>query len=193
MSCWSARSRARSGARETPAPRDGPTVAVELGVDVLDGIVRLAEQSLLMRVDDAVGGVRFAWLETIRDHALERLVASGEARELRDRHTRAFADLAMEVIRHIPGADQAWWIDRLEADAANLRTAMLHALEVAVPFRRRGLGRHVMRAASFWAIGQGADSFAVLVTNANEAANPLYAGLGMTPVSGYHYRIREDA
>jgi predicted ATPase len=106
----------------------GPAEEVE--IDVLDGIVRLAEQSLLVRVDDAVGGVRFAWLETIRDHALERLAASGEAREMRERHARAFADLAMEAIRHVPGADQAWWIDRLEADAANLRAAMLHALEV---------------------------------------------------------------
>lgn len=71
--------------------------------------------------------------------------------------------------------------------------AMLHALEVAAPFRRRGLGRHVMRAAASWALAHGADSFAVLVTKANEAANPLYVGLGMTPISGYHYRIREDA
>jgi predicted ATPase/class 3 adenylate cyclase len=104
--------------------------ADELGVDVLDGIVRLAEQSLLGRVDDAVGGVRFGWLETIRDHALERLTASGAARDLRDRHARAFADLATEAIRHIPGADQAWWIDRLEADGPNVRAAMLHALDV---------------------------------------------------------------
>jgi hypothetical protein len=99
-------------------------------VDVLDGVVRLAEQSLLVRVDDAVGGVRFAWLETIRDHALDRLTASGDALALQDRHAAAFADLATEAIRHIPGAAQAWWIDRLEADAANVRAAMLHALEV---------------------------------------------------------------
>lgn len=104
--------------------------ADELGVDVLDGIVRLAEHSLVARVDDAVGGVRFAWLETIRDHALERLTASGDARDIRDRHARAFADLATEAIHHIPGAEQARWIDRLEADAANLRAAMLHALEM---------------------------------------------------------------
>jgi predicted ATPase/class 3 adenylate cyclase len=103
--------------------------ADELGVDVLDGIVRLAEQSLLTRVEDQVGGVRFGWLETIRAYALGRLDALGEAGTMRARHARAYADLASAAGPHLPGARQAWWLDRLAADDPNLRAAILHAIE----------------------------------------------------------------
>jgi predicted ATPase/class 3 adenylate cyclase len=102
--------------------------AGELGVDVLDGIVGLAEHSLLARVDDPVGGVRFRWLETIRDHARGRLRATGEEAHMRARHARAYAALATEAATFLPGRDQAWWLERLAADDANLGTATRHAI-----------------------------------------------------------------
>ena len=71
-------------------------------------------------------------------------------------------------------------------------TAMLHAIETAVTHRRKGLGRHMLTAMSFWAQDQGADTVALLVTRANVAANALYASLGMTPVGGYHYRNKPE-
>lgn len=70
--------------------------------------------------------------------------------------------------------------------------AMLHALEVAPRFRRRGLARHLMRAAAFWARDAGADTLSVLVTRANSGGNALYQTLGMTGETGYHYRIHPD-
>jgi predicted ATPase/class 3 adenylate cyclase len=105
----------------------GPTV--ELGVDVLDGLVTLVEQSLLTRVDDQVGGVRFRMLETIRNWAMSRLEASGEAATLRDRHAASFAALVDRAAPHLPGSQQAYWADRLGADDANLRTATRHAID----------------------------------------------------------------
>ncbi len=69
--------------------------------------------------------------------------------------------------------------------------AMLHALEVAPRFRRRGLARHMLHAAAFWAKGQGASHLSLVVTRANEGANALYASLGMQVVGQYHYRIKE--
>lgn len=66
--------------------------------------------------------------------------------------------------------------------------AMLHALEVAPVFRRRGLAQQLTRAAAFWAQGQGATIFSLLATTGNGAANALYQGLGMTDVGRYHYR-----
>jgi len=71
-------------------------------------------------------------------------------------------------------------------------TAMFHAIETATAFRRQGLGRHMLTALSFWAKEQGADTVALLVTRANVGANALYASLGMTPVGGYHYRIKPE-
>ena len=68
--------------------------------------------------------------------------------------------------------------------------AMLHALEVAPEGRRQGLGRDMMRGAALWARDAGAEVLTVVVTDANAAANALYSGLGMTPVTRYHYRVR---
>lgn len=68
--------------------------------------------------------------------------------------------------------------------------AMLHALEVSQEFRRKGLARHLTRAAAFWAKDNGAKYFALLTTQANEGANKLYSSLGMTIVGQYHYRIQ---
>lgn len=66
--------------------------------------------------------------------------------------------------------------------------AMLHALEVDPPFRRAGMGRHVLTAAAFWAMRQGATSLALFVTRTNAGACALYASAGMVPVAAYHYR-----
>ena len=101
----------------------------ELGTDVLDGVVRLSENSLLVRSEDAIGGVRYGWLETIRSHALERLTASGERPLIEARHTGAFAVLASRAAGHLPGGNQAWWLDRLSADSANLRAATERVVE----------------------------------------------------------------
>ncbi len=68
--------------------------------------------------------------------------------------------------------------------------AMLHALETLAEHRRRGLGRHMLRAMAFWAAEQGAASLTLLVTRANLPANALYTSLGFQPVGHYHYRIK---
>ena len=102
--------------------------AEEIGVDVLDGLVRLAENSLLVRVHDAVGGVRYGWLSPIRGHALDRLGGSGERAVIEARHTQVYAALASEAGAFLPGGEQAWWLDRLMADDANLRAATQRAI-----------------------------------------------------------------
>ncbi|WP_281968031.1 GNAT family N-acetyltransferase [Roseovarius nanhaiticus] len=66
--------------------------------------------------------------------------------------------------------------------------AMVHALEVLGPMRRRGAGRALMAEAAHWARGQGAQHLAIICTAANAAANALYAKLGMELVGRYHYR-----
>ena len=72
--------------------------------------------------------------------------------------------------------------------------AMIHALEIHPRFRRRGLGRHMMAGAVHWARAQGARDFGLVVTQANAAAQALYASLGLRRVGHYHYRmLREEA
>jgi GNAT superfamily N-acetyltransferase len=71
--------------------------------------------------------------------------------------------------------------------------AMVHALEIAAPRRRKGLGAWMMRQAAFWARENGSDWMAVACTRANAGANALYARLRMEPATGYHYRARPGA
>lgn len=68
--------------------------------------------------------------------------------------------------------------------------AMIHAVEVRESFRRRGVGRYLMQAAAGFAAGQGARRLSLAVTERNLAARALYEGLGMAPVTNYHYRLR---
>ena len=70
--------------------------------------------------------------------------------------------------------------------------AMLHALEIREEGRRQGLGRQMTRAIAHWAMNQGARWFTTLVVKANRPAVALYESLGMTAVSGYHYRRVQD-
>lgn len=69
--------------------------------------------------------------------------------------------------------------------------AMVHALELLVHQRGQGLGKWMMRRAAFWAARHGATHVSAVCTQANAAANALYASLGMTLVGQYHYRKRK--
>ncbi|MGR3452764.1 GNAT family N-acetyltransferase [Pseudooceanicola sp.] len=70
--------------------------------------------------------------------------------------------------------------------------AMLHALEVRKSSRRGGMGRVATIDAATWARDHGATTFALACTEANIAANALYAGLGMRDMGGYHYRQNRE-
>ena len=70
--------------------------------------------------------------------------------------------------------------------------AMLHAMEVAAAFRRRGLARKMIAAVGHWAADHGASHVALLVTKANAGANALYASMGFEVVGEYHYRIKTE-
>ena len=104
--------------------------ADELGIDVLDGLTRLVDHSLLRPVAAAGDtGIRFRALETIRAVAIDLLRASGEDADRRGRHAQAYADLAARAAPHMPGPGQGRWLDRLAADDANLRAAILWTVE----------------------------------------------------------------
>ena len=91
-----------------------------------DELQRLVDRSLLQRDDR-----RYWMLETIREYAVERLEAGGRAEELRRRHAARFAALAEEASaslwESVQGPNRAAWLDRLEADYANLRSALAWA------------------------------------------------------------------
>jgi GNAT superfamily N-acetyltransferase len=68
------------------------------------------------------------------------------------------------------------------------QVAMLHALEVSPAHRRHGSARNILCAAALWAQYHGAETLALVVTEANAPARALYASQGMQLVGQYHYR-----
>ena len=110
---------------ETAEAICGP--ADELGLDVLDGLMALADHSLI-RANDTLGTTRFELLDTIREYAGEQLEARGEGAEIRVRHGAAFLALAEEAAPHLAGDDQRGWLDRLEREHDNIRAALDHAV-----------------------------------------------------------------
>ena len=82
---------AGGGPLETAGVRVRDPRRRRVSLDVVDGLERLAEQSLVRIGDDLHGDVRFTMLETIREYALDKLGERGETDALRDRHAEAFA------------------------------------------------------------------------------------------------------
>jgi len=78
----------------------------------------------LIRSEASDGEVRLSMLETVREHALERLRSEGEFERLHTRHADHFLSLALEAEPHLAGADQAVWLDRLGRESANLSAAL---------------------------------------------------------------------
>lgn len=69
--------------------------------------------------------------------------------------------------------------------------AMVHAVEILPPWRRKGLAGWMMRRAACWAVEAGATRLVLAVTRGNDAALALYRGLGFGEIGGYSYYRRD--
>lgn len=107
------------------------------GVDrllVLDLIGSLVDKSLVVAAADAAtGAMRFALLETIREYAMEELVAAGEAERVFDRHLEWCVALAEQGWFPIWGEQMAEWLDVLDREHDNLRIGLDHAAGAGDP------------------------------------------------------------
>ena len=101
----------------------------DLEEDVLDAVARLVDKSLLRQGAEIDGEPRLLMLETIREYALERLTASGEAEAMRQRHAIFFLRLSEEAYPKMRIAEHSTWLERLEAEHDNLRAALRWTLE----------------------------------------------------------------
>lgn len=93
-------------------------------LDVFEGINTLLNNSLLLQDPARRERPRFSMLETIREYALERLVEAGEEEDLRRRYATFFSEFAAEAGPKLYSGASEGWLDRLEADYNNLRTAL---------------------------------------------------------------------
>ena len=121
-------------------------VCGDAGIDVLDGLAGLVDQSLI-RQEEAEGEPRFTMLTTIREFALERLIASGEAETMGERHAAFFLQLAEASAPGLTGPDQKRLLDELARENGNLRAAVNWSVERAEPETAMRLGSALWR---FW-------------------------------------------
>ena len=104
-----------------------------LTLDPLEGLDALVAKSLLNQTADESGDPRFAFLETIREFALEHLEASGEGEELRRRHAAYYVGLAERAEPRFFGPQVGGWMDRTELELDNFRAAYRWGIERGDP------------------------------------------------------------
>jgi predicted ATPase len=119
----------------------------DLGMEVLDGIAELADQSLVMRRVDAEGEPRFEMLKTIREYGIDRLQRSGEAAHIWRRYADYYMALADAAEPQLTGPLQAEWLTRLELDCDNVRAVLTWALAEGDASLALRLGGSIWR---FW-------------------------------------------
>ena len=92
---------------------------------VLDLLTQLVEKSLVAMEAD---GRRYRQLETVRQYAQDRLHESGDGEAVRERHRDYFLALAEGAEPKLMGAEQAEWLQHLEEEHENLRSALKWSL-----------------------------------------------------------------
>jgi predicted ATPase/transcriptional regulator with XRE-family HTH domain len=97
---------------------------------VLHPLGRLVEQSLVALEASFEGEeARYRTLEPVRQYALERLKGSGDEELVRGRHADYYTRLAERASPELRGAGQVAWLEHLERELANLRSALGWLLE----------------------------------------------------------------
>ena len=96
----------------------------DLGLDLLDGMASMVDKSLVQRVEQAKGELRFVMLETIREYALEKLEASGEEASTKRVHAAYCLVLAEEQATEQSGAEGAEWLERFTLEHDNFRASL---------------------------------------------------------------------
>ena len=103
--------------------------AAPVGLPVVERLASLASRSLLRQERQPNGELRFSMLETIRAFALEQLVKSGELEEV----GRRFRDFLLRLVERaepdLTGPQQGAWLDRLEREHDNIRSALHWCVE----------------------------------------------------------------
>lgn len=94
---------------------------------VLDHLIALVDKSLI-RAEQLDGEPRFDFLRTIYEYAREQLLASGELYPMQRRHAEFLLSFAERVRGELFGPNRITWLDRLEREHDNFRSALSWAL-----------------------------------------------------------------
>ena len=97
-------------------------------MEAMDGLSGLVNKSLV-NVEENEGESRYRYLETIRQYAMEKLLESGESVDARDRHLAHFVEVSRRAEEQVRTVQRSLWMNRLELEHGNIRTALGWALE----------------------------------------------------------------
>lgn len=116
-------------------------------LDAFNGLSALIDHSLIGQREESDGEPRFWQLETIRAFAADELEMSGEVAAAREAHARYYLALAEQTQREARGPDAQLWLERLEREYDNFRSALAWARDT----RELALGLRLGAALSgFW-------------------------------------------
>lgn len=97
--------------------------------DPLYLLTSLVDKSLVSLSEQMPGGTRFFLLETIREYALECLVAEGEYESAHFMHTHFYITLAEEIAGRLHSLDQQVALQQLDRESANLWEALRWSIQ----------------------------------------------------------------
>jgi len=123
----------------------------DLGMDLLEGMASLVDKSLVQQVEREKSESRFLMLETIREYALEKLVASGEQTLTRRAHAAYCLVLAEEGATEQCGTAATEWLERFALEHDNFRAALDWLTETKNADWGLRLGAALFR---FWEMGE---------------------------------------
>jgi len=110
----------------------GPDVPA---AEVLGQLGGLVDKSLVQFGDTGTGPAQYRLLETVREYAAGRLDTQDPAlvNQVRIAHRDYYLSLAEAAAPQLVAADQAQWLDRLDAEMGNLRAAIAVSVTQADP------------------------------------------------------------
>ncbi|HET6299618.1 MAG TPA: BTAD domain-containing putative transcriptional regulator [Kribbella sp.] len=114
--------------------------AVCLEDDVLDILVRLVDRSLVAVVHVA-DGPRYRLLESVAAYCVDKLREAGEYEQVRQRHHVYYVEFAERARPYLYGPEQSKWLQRLDDETGNLRSALDGAIADAAAAAEPGGGR----------------------------------------------------
>ena len=165
----------------------------DLGVDTLDGLISLIDNSLVGKTETRNGDPRFGMLETIREFAGELLAAEGDEAATRRRHADYFLALAHAGEPHLTADDQVPWLNRFEHEHDNLQAAFQWALEVGQPERGADAAAAMWR---FWQqrgyLSVGRRWLERLISSSGPDATPILARAHLAAGSIAYYQADNE-
>ncbi|MEV6780619.1 BTAD domain-containing putative transcriptional regulator [Streptomyces syringium] len=100
--------------------------------EVLDLLARLVDRSLVV-MTDGPRGPRYRLLESVAAYGTERLREMADLEPVRARHLHHYTELAERAAPRLRGPEQDHWLAVLDAETANLRTALDTAIRQGPP------------------------------------------------------------